>query len=217
MQSRRLGRRGFTLIEVMVSSALLGVVLGASMLITLSGKRAFTQGATRAKAELKARRALERVCAELADAGIDAITPAIAADGSVSTSTLTFDPLQSVQGGAAVWGTSTRLARVASSEDPDDGIDNDNDGLIDEGQLVLTRDVGGPAEFTSVLCSNVPELLDGESANGADDNQNGLVDEAGFSVQRIGSMLTVRISVEEPGEGGTTLAATATTSISLRN
>jgi prepilin-type N-terminal cleavage/methylation domain-containing protein len=210
-------RSGFTLLEVVISSALLGVVLGASMMITLSGKRAFAEGNTRARAEAKARRALERVVAELANAGIDALTPAIAADGTVSTATLTFDPLQSVQAGAAVWGTSTRIARVASPEDPNDGVDNDSDGLVDEGVITLTRNVGDADEFTYVLCSNVPELLEGENANGTDDNQNGLVDEAGLSIQRIGSMLTVRISVEEPGEGGTSVTATVTTSVSLRN
>lgn len=210
-------RSGFTLLEVVISSALLGVVLGASMMITLSGKRAFAEGNTRSRAETKARRALERVVAELSNAGIDALTPAIAADGTVSTATLTFDPLQSVQAGNAVWGASMRIARIASPEDPDDGVDNDSDGLVDEGTITLARNVGNADEFTYVLCSNVPELLEGENANGADDNQNGLVDEAGLSIQRIGSMLTVRISVEEPGEGGTSVTATATTSVSLRN
>lgn len=217
MVQRRSRRSGFTMLEVTISSALLGVVLGASMMVTLSGKRALTQGMLRARAEAKARRAVERVVSELRSAGIDGLTPAIADDGSTSTSTVTYFPIEGVQNGTPIWGDSTRIARIASPEDANDGVDNDSDGLVDEGQLVLTRDVGGAGQFTYVLCSNVPELLEGETADGSDENLNGLTDEAGFCIQRIGTMLTVRISVEEPGEGGTSGIATVVTSLTLRN
>jgi hypothetical protein len=46
----------------------------------------------------------------------------------------------------------------------------------------------------SVLCTGITELADGETANGADDNGDGLVDEAGFAVRR-----QTRPSIAHPG------------------
>ena len=214
---RRSRRSGFTLLEVTLATALLAAVLGAALMVVQRGKSAMAEGHLHARAEARAHRALERVLAELRGAGVDALTPAINANGLTSTSTLTFDPVLGVSGAAPVWGSPVRLARVAAPEDPDDGRDNDGDGVVDEGALMLTRDVGAPSQASFLICSQVRELAEGELVNGNDDNGNGLRDESGFSIQRIGSMLTVRLTVEEAGEGGETGIATVTSSLTLRN
>ncbi|MBM3989933.1 MAG: prepilin-type N-terminal cleavage/methylation domain-containing protein [Planctomycetes bacterium] len=214
---KRSARRGFTLLEVVLASVLLTAVLGAALMVVTRGKSAMAEGHLHARAEARAHRALQRVIAELRGAGIDALVPALNPNGLTSSSTLTFDPLQGVSGGALVWGSPVRIARVSAPEDGDDGRDNDGDGVVDEGVLMLTRDPGGASEASFLICSQVRELAEGELPNGGDDNGNGLPDEAGFSIQRIGSMLTVRITVEEAGEGGETGLATVTSSVTLRN
>lgn len=214
---RRTRRSGFTLLEVVLASALLSAVLGAALMVVQRGKSAMAEGHLHARAEARAHRALERVVAELRGAGIDALTPAINPNGLTSTATLTFDPIVGVSGAAPIWGQPIRIARVAAPEDPNNGRDDDGDGVVDEGNLMLTRDVGGIGQAAFLLCTQVRELAEGELANGNDDNANGLADEAGFSIQRIGNMLTIRLSVEELGEGGETGVATVSTSITLRN
>jgi hypothetical protein len=82
---------------------------------------------------------------------------------------------------------------------------------------VLTRDVGALNESSVTLCTDIPELLAGEVANGLDDNGNGVVDESGFNVQRQGSLLAIRVGVVQPGAGSTSANSSVTTSITLRN
>ena len=214
---KRSPRSGVTLLEVVLASALLAAVLGAALMVVQRGKSAMAEGHLHARAEARAHRALQRVMAELRGAGIDALVPALNPNGITSSATLTFDPIIGVSGAAPVWGSPIRIARVPAPEDPNDGRDNDGDGVVDEGVLMLTRDLGGPSEASFLICSQVRELAEGELPNGSDDNGNGLADEAGFSIQRIGTMLTVRLTVEEAGEGGETGLATVSSSITLRN
>jgi len=214
---RRLHRKGFTLLEVVLATALLAAVMGAALMVVQRGRSAMAEGHLHARAEARAHRALHRVLAELRGAGIDALVPALNPNGLTSSATLTFDPILGVSGAAPVWSNPVRIARVAAPEDANDGRDNDGDGIVDEGVLMLTRNVGMAGQASFVICSQVRELAEGELANGSDDNGNGLADEAGFSIQRIGSMLTIRLTVEEAGEGGETGLATVTSSLTLRN
>jgi hypothetical protein len=181
----------------------------------LSGHRAFVSTTLQSTADSKARQALERIVAELGNAGIDNLT----ADpsGPNGDDEVAFLPLVNVVNGVAVLGNEVRIRRQASPTDPNDGVDNDGNGLVDEGELVLTRNVGAVNESSTVLCTEVPELLAGEKPNGLDDNGNGVVDESGFNVQRQGSLLAIRIGVVQPGAGGTSAEASVTTSVTLRN
>jgi prepilin-type N-terminal cleavage/methylation domain-containing protein len=214
---KRRSRSGFTLLEVVLTAALLASVMGAALMVVQRGKSAMAEGHLHARAEARAQRALGRVVAELRGAGIDALTPTLNPNGTTSTQTVTFEPLVGVSGAAPVWGNPVRIALTPAPEDPADNRDNDSDGLVDECVLTLTRNVGSVGQTSFLLCTQVSERAEGELPNGIDDNGNGLIDEAGFSIQRIGTMLTVRITVEEPGEGGTSTFASVVTSITLRN
>ncbi len=214
---KRSHRSGFTLLEVVLASALLSAVLGAALMVVQRGKSAMAAGHLHAHAEARAHRALERVSAELRGAGINALTPAINTNGLTSTATLTFDSIIGVSDAAPLWGQPVRIARVAAPEDLNNGQDDDCDDVVDEGNSMLTRDVGSAGQAAFLLCTRVCELAQDELAHGHDDNGNGLADEAGFSIQRIGNMPTIRLSVEEPGQGGETGVATVSTSITLRN
>jgi type II secretory pathway pseudopilin PulG len=70
----RARRAGFTLVEMVVSIGLVGLVLGSSLAVMLSGHRAFVSTSMQSSADGKARQALERVVSELATAGVGSLT-----------------------------------------------------------------------------------------------------------------------------------------------
>ena len=210
---RASARAGFSLIEAAVTAALLIVLMSSAILAANRGIGAFrtTQGA--ADVEARLRRALDRSAFELLSVGEEVLLPNPV--GNFGTSDLEFQRTTGLNGLNPTWGIVCRLAWEQETGELDDGLDNDGDGLVDEGQLVFTRDVGGN-EQRSILARGVAELLEGETANGGDDNANGVIDERGFNIHRVNGVLFVRLSLEEAGEQGT-IVRTLETSVRLRN
>ncbi|MBI3030699.1 MAG: prepilin-type N-terminal cleavage/methylation domain-containing protein [Candidatus Rokubacteria bacterium] len=68
---RRVGPRGFTLAEVLVGLALVGIVLLMLMGLLQQGEQAYLVGTRRLEAQQSARVALDRLAGELRQAGID--------------------------------------------------------------------------------------------------------------------------------------------------
>jgi type II secretory pathway pseudopilin PulG len=206
-------RAGFTLTEALIATALMVLLMSSAVLAARGGMGAFraTQDAT--DAETRVRRALDRVAFELLSAGADELQPN--PDGDFGTANLLFRKAVGLAGTTPLWGTPLSIGFEYATGEVDDGADNDGNGLVDDGVLVLVRDPGVD-ERRVVLCHGVAEMLEGELPNGADDNGNGVNDEAGFNVHRVGDVLWLRLSVEEPIETGT-LVRTLETSVRLRN
>jgi len=207
------GRAGFTLVELSIAVALFLLLMSSAVVAARGGMDAFRSSQDLSDLETRARRALDRAVFELLAVGASELAPN--PTGSFGTDALEFRQAIGLAGTAPVWGELLSLALVPAQGELDDGIDNDGNGLIDDGELVLTRDVGGN-EQRVVLCRGVRELLGGEAPNGADDNGNGVVDEAGFNVHRVGNVLFVRLSLEESVPTGT-VVRTLETSIRIRN
>ncbi|MCI0546651.1 MAG: prepilin-type N-terminal cleavage/methylation domain-containing protein [Candidatus Rokubacteria bacterium] len=70
MHARRTAA-GFTLVELLVSMALAGLLLAATFTVLHAGLDAYRQGADRLDAQQAARVALERIATELREAGYD--------------------------------------------------------------------------------------------------------------------------------------------------
>lgn len=211
---------GFTLVEVVLSAALLGMIFGAAALVTISSSGAYEETSTHSRAASAVRRSLERCSQELSLTSVTTLTPdPLFVVGVVNTgvSTLTFTPIIGAGLTAPVWDAPRRLQLSFSPTDANDGVDNDGDGVVDDCQLELVLDIGTADQRTIVLRQHLREYYAGETFNGIDDNGNGLTDERGFHVTRTGSLLTVRICVEQPGRGGATLIDTLETSIDVRN
>jgi hypothetical protein len=209
----RRARAGFTLTEARIATALMVLLMSSAVLAARGGMGAFRATQDASDAETRVRRALDRVAFELLSAGASELQPN--PDGDFGTADLQFRKAVGLAGTAPLWGQPLSVAFEYAPGEADDGVDNDGNGLVDDGLLVLTRDPGGD-ERRVVLCRGVAELLEGELANGADDNGNGVSDEAGFNVHRVGDVLWIRLSVEEPLETGT-LVRTLETSVRLRN
>ena len=205
--------RGFTLVEMLVGAAL-SVVLVLGIFSALdSGGRFVERGVRIAEVESHARRLLERMTRELESSGVGTFVPG----GSLVTgsSDLTFQRNQGYVAGAIVWGAQARIASVLDPAETDNGLDDDGDGLVDEGRLTYWPDVaGGPVAWAN----GVAEFLEGEvGGNGLDDNGNGLTDEPGLCFTLVGRVLTLRITIERAGVGGVRARDSSETSLLVRN
>jgi hypothetical protein len=206
-------RAGFTAIEAIIAASLFVILFSSAILAARGGLGAFRTTQGTGDAETRARRALDRAVFELMSTGGSTLIPDPTTD--FGTSALQFRQAIGVNGTAPLWSTDRSLVFEYAEGEADDGVDNDGNGLVDDGVLVFTRDVGG-TNTRVILCRGVRELLEGEDANGDDDNGNGVTDEAGFNVHREGDVLYVRLSLEEPVETGTVIR-TLETGVRLRN
>jgi len=207
-------RSGFTVVELALAMGILGLALALAGMVTRTGNSAYRAAEAGRKLEQNLHRALDRAVTELEATGTDYLDPT-PAEG-LAYNRLEYQHLL-LQGANAVPGPTSRLSFEYETGEINDGIDNNGNGLVDEGILVLVRNVGLTSQQRVVLCHNVRELLEGEIANGTDDNGNLLDDEPGFFIQRAGSVVTIRLSVEGIGADGTVLVRTAESSARMRN
>ena len=209
-------RGGFTLLELVIATVLLSLMLGTMGLVQMRARDASRAGMEREQIETSCRRTLDRVADELQGVAHSLLFPDPSTN--LGTATITYQhPTGVSAAGLVSWDTPSSLALELDTGEADNGLDDDNDGLVDERRLVLTRNVGGPGTVMTVLCGGIPELGEDEVANGLDDNGNGVVDEAGFNVRKVGDLLTVRLTVQAGSDAGQIITSTLATSIVLHN
>ena len=206
---------GFSLVEIMFVLVILGVVLISIAFVSEANARAYGTGAVRAHLEDQAVATVERLAVELSIAGRDTLAPDPAAP--VGADSINYLQATGMNGYVVVWRELRRLSFEYEIGELDDGLDNNGNGLVDEGCVVLTEDVGGPNERRHVLTHWVSEYLEGEQGNGLDDNANGLSDEHGFVVERVGETLILRLTLQRPDAGPRLLTRTVRTSTRMRN
>jgi prepilin-type N-terminal cleavage/methylation domain-containing protein len=205
---------GFTLIELLVTVTLVGTFLGSLLFVVGAGTKAARTGMARQSADAQARRTLDRMARALVSSGAGTLVPDPSAPWG--TSTLLFQRIQAYSGGAIQWDTPAEFSLELEPGELDDGQDNNDNGLVDERQLVYTLDPDGAAQRV-VWVKGVRELYAGETANGLDDNGNGLQDEPGLVFERNGGRLIVRLCLEESDGLGNTLVHAVATTVRLRN
>lgn len=212
----RATNQGFTLIELAITMGIAGLVLGSLARVLDSSKSNYGRGSAVAQVQNDARRTLDRVAAELENGGFGTLLPNPV---GVAVDDLVFQAATGIDGatGALLFGNSNRLRFVYETGEMNNGLDDDGDGLIDEGCLVLTKNYLLAGEVRVVLAHGVAEFLEGETANGADDNSNGLVDERGFCMTRAGNLLQVRLTLARPVTGGDPAIASVETALRLKN
>jgi hypothetical protein len=211
MSSRR---GGFMLHELAVNLAMTMLLLGGLFLFLRSGIAGSQITTARALLERNANYALRQITEALLPAGKATLAPAAAPLGS------SFMDLQipvAVDPEGPTFGPVTRIEWRPDPNDPNDGADNDGDGLTDEGEIVISLNFGSAGQLDTVIATGVPRLLLGEVQNGADDNGNGLQDEAGLSFERLADgSVRVRLTVQARKQG-TTFSRTVETTVLPRN
>jgi hypothetical protein len=205
-------RRGSSLVEVLVSCGLGAMLFGVAGLAMVRTNRTFRATDAVGDAERLAERSIQRVAREFRDVNRNDVVAAPTLDS------IEYRRIDSIDGETV---TKTPLRRVRlepDPRDPNDGIDNDRDGRVDEKRVVLATDTsgGGPE---AVLVEHVRELLEGELANGIADNPTGLVDEPGFCVtyDAATGVVTLRLTVERAAPESQTVVRTTEIATRLRN
>src|SRR5262249_30668064 len=195
MRTPRISRAGMTLMEVVLGMSLFCAFASSAFLAIEASAHSYRTETTAAHLDFLAHQALDDVCDQLRAADFASITPPPAPAPS-SASSLDYQDALGFKNGAVEWGPVQRLAFEQDPSDPQDGVDNDGDGLIDEGRLVWIENPGGAGRRT-VLCSQVASSLEGEiPGNGIDDNGNGLIDERGFCIEYTGTRAVAWITLE---------------------
>jgi len=207
-------RRGLSLLEVLIAMSMLFVMMSAVWQISTGATDAYRDVSIAANLSTRAHQTLDRLAQELSNAGRAGLapqfTPLFGADS------LSYRRSEGYAGGV-IWSDELRIELQRDPGDADDGIDNDGDGLIDEGMLAWITDPGGPEEHQVVQCHWIAEYLEGELPNGIDDNGNGLIDERGLSFELQGQILTIRLTLERAVPGGRKITKTVSTSVKVVN
>lgn len=215
MQLRR-NHSGFTLVELAIVVSIMGMLLGAVSVFHLRCQDSFEQSRAQSRADGAARQAAARILEELSGVSPTMFVPD--PTSAFGGDTLTFQrPLSVSNVGVVAWSTQTRLALLMDDGENDNGLDDDGDGLIDEGQVIFTRNVGQVDENSTTLVRGVSEYLEGETGNVGDENANGFNDEQGFCMTLQGSLMLLRITLERPVKEGRTVLASVETAVRLKN
>jgi type II secretory pathway pseudopilin PulG len=214
----RHGAAGFTLLEVMVSTAFLVVMMVVLFSLLSASQSLEARNVAMGDLRAHARMALDRIVRELSDSGLSTFTVTPTAD--LALGSVTFQRATGYVGGAVVYGPQERIAwEIEPGEVDNNNIDDNGNGLIDEGQVVLTLAPGQPTEQRVIIATDVAKLAAGEIFNGADDNGNGLIDEGGlwFAVDPVTRLLSVGLTLQRVTRQGELLTASVQSQIVLRN
>lgn len=212
---RHTQKSGYTLLEIAISSALFGLVLLATIGASLSTKKTFDNATKLGQLDARAERALATIVDEFGTAGSTGLSPNPKLP--LGSDHVTYRRPLGVVNDAIAWDVASTVQFEHTADEPDNGKDDDGDGWVDEGRVVLIERVGTAAEKRVVLATDVPELMPGETANGKDDNENDLTDEHGFALSLSGSVLTVRLALAGRDMSGVAITRVQQASIALRN
>jgi len=211
---RTSGASGFTLLELAISATIAIGLLYAVATTALTASNTYDTTMRRSHLVTRAHKVLDRIADDFVEAELGTMT---AAAPGVGASTITFRKPASVVGSVITWDNNRSIAFQMDQGELDDGLDNNGDGRIDEGVVVLTLDVGLATQQQVTLCSEVRSMLEGELSNLGDDNGNVMVDERGLVFELNGDILTIRLTLEDIDEDGNLLTKSVQTSVRVRN
>jgi hypothetical protein len=203
-------RMGLTMIEVTVSAAVLGMLLFCVAVVTHTSHGVFLATQARDVLRQQAQSTLDRIADAIETSGKSTFSPSPV--GPFGSSTLDFQAPLSVLNGVITWAPKTRICLQAAPLHK-----QEHNGLAANNEIVLIRDPGLKTAVTTVLAGHVADSLEGEIANGKDDNGNGLVDEKGLSFLLVGDQLTIALTLGDTDSDGQPVWVTTQTQIRLKN
>ena len=180
-------RAGFTLVEMMVALLVAAILMGAISWVLIYSQRNQANSAAVAQMENDAHEAVGRVADELRQAGSGG------PGWSFSATAITYNPCTGSTSGTLTWDTTRSLLLAAEmGETLADGVDNNGNGLRDEGMLVLSG-AGIWEPWVSDIASN------------------------GLVFSRSGNNITISLTLQRLNPSGSPITTTASTTVSLRN
>ena len=206
---------GFSLVELMIVIALLGAVLGSVLAVMRTSTRAYGVGTTDVRLESLASQTLDQIAGRLRSSQLATMTPTLSAP--FSSTQITFQPSVGIAAGLTQWGAVETIALEPSPNDPDNGVDDNGDGFVDECRITWIQDAGGADERSVVWANGVAEYLRFETLDTTDQNGNGLVDEQGLCFDFDGTSVIVRLTLQARDASGVILTRTAQERVYFRN
>jgi prepilin-type N-terminal cleavage/methylation domain-containing protein len=191
-------RAGFTLIEVTIALVLIGLVLANVGMVMRSSSAAFELRNSLSNLDLQADTTLDRIALAVMGSSPDTLIPSQSAP--LWSSQIEYQKNLGMEDGKPVWSAPERIEETAQKE-----------------QVVWTQNPDGAGARSVVWTNWVRSLLEGELANGIDDNGNGLVDESGLSFAFQGKTVDIRLSLQREGPDHRTLTRTVQTRVTCRN
>ena len=191
-------RAGFSLMELMIAVALLTIlVVKGAMLM----KMVRTTNDTQTEAMLlndQANLVLDRISLAIVGSDRDTLFPQF--EMPVHTSGVAYSvSLGLDETGNIVWG------------------DPESIGLEGDGRVIWKQNPDEENERRLVWSDLVRPFLEGELANGFDDNGNGLVDEQGLSFVLFKNSVTIRVSLGVDPQDPNSATRTVETTVTVRN
>ena len=215
IHNRALRNAGFTLVESMISLAILAIVMSSALTAVNSAQGSSEQAVTRSVLTAKTGRVLSKITEQLRGAGADALTSVPFLPGSIDQ--LDFRQATGIVDQAIVWSNQMVIRLEYMPGEIDNGLDDNGDGFVDECRIVRVDNPGAPDERMLVLGTQVSEFFEGETPSLNDDNGNGLVDERGLCFYRTGDLVTVLLTMLRRDSQGRVGTRSSTTTIALRN
>ncbi len=212
-RARRAG--GFTLIEVALVVALFGTIFGAVIFVFRSSTRACQVGSTEGNLEAIVNRVLDHVTDRLQASSHTTITPSLVAP--FSSPTIDFQRSIGYAAGVTTWSPTERIGFQFRPGELDNGIDDDGDGIVDDGRVVWTQNVGLLNETSTSWAEGVTKFLQGEIQNNLDDNGNGLIDERGLCFTVDVSSVVVRLTLQARSANNVLITKTVQKRVFFRN
>jgi prepilin-type N-terminal cleavage/methylation domain-containing protein len=206
---------GFSLLEFAMGMTILSIGLLAVAGVVGRTGGAYESSSAHVLHESRMGRAMNRIVQLLGETDATILDPD--PTSALGTSDLRYRLPLTLTGGTITWGPLNHLFLEYEPGELNNGLDDDQDGLVDEMQLALVLDEGGPTERKSLVCDGLAELAAGEAANGLDDDGDQMVDEQGFCVRRIGDLLLIELSGQGVARGEDPFDVELSMRITLRN
>lgn len=193
-------RSGFTLIEMMVAIALLGLVIGNVYMVLGDSSKAFGSQTAVFETETQARRTLDRIALAVVGASRSTLFQTPLAPSS--TPELNFTTSQGLEDGEVLPGNPQRISLANA------------DGFH---EVTWAENPDTENERKSVWTKWASDFLEGETLNGADDNGNGLIDEKGLNFVLDGNSVLVQLTIARKGADGIWITRTLEARVTCRN
>lgn len=191
-------RAGFTVVEAMISIALIALVLTKLTIVVNEAQRAHRTESASMALEDQASSLIDKIAYAVVGSTLETLNPQLVAPFPMSA--ISYQISLGVENGKVVWG------------DPEVvGLNPDGD------QIYWGQNVGQANERLVVWCNTVSRMLEDEFENGFDDNDNGLADELGLAFVMDGKSITIRLSLENNGKDGQSIQVTRETTVTCRN
>jgi prepilin-type N-terminal cleavage/methylation domain-containing protein len=191
-------RAGFTIIELVFAAAILALLSLNLAMVLRTSSNAFETGVFKKVIDDQAELTMDRISlAVMASAEKDLYPVTVA---PLNTPRLDYQTCLGFQDGQLVMGDIERIEYVPTN-----------------GLIVWSQNPSSPDARSVVWSSWVPNNLEGEMANGLDDNGNGLIDEQGLSFDSSGPKVRILLTLERKDSNNVTYRRTLASTVTCRN